>query len=118
MHRELPPLSPEGEKFKRRGNEYYKNGEYHLAYEYYGKALLEAPDSPALASNLSITALKLRSFEEALEYGEGAVVVSDSPRAATCNLVHSPSLLTLCQLDPKWDRAYLRVAQAREALGS
>ena len=82
------------EKYKSRGNEFFKSGQYKEALEQYTEALKIDPENAVLYSNRSITYAKLEDYECALA-----------------------DALKCTQIKPQWAKGFLRKAAALEHLG-
>jgi tetratricopeptide (TPR) repeat protein len=78
-----PILSPRATELKARANDFFKSGDFDKAFDMFTAAISEENQSPALYSNRSATAIKMKNFDQALRDAEKAVKVSGSPHYQT-----------------------------------
>lgn len=77
MSSKEPPLSPRAEQLKALGNSRFKAAEYSKAFILYTAAIVEESNSPALFSNRSATAIKLRHPDQAISDAQRAIQVRE-----------------------------------------
>ena len=82
------------DELKSKGNEFFKQGQFELALEFYSKALEISPSNHIALSNRSLTFFKLERYDSALEEADKCI-----------------------QANKSWAKGYLRKAAALNALG-
>lgn len=75
MSTKEPTLSPHITDLKAQANQMFKTGNFEKAYKLFTTAIAQETRSPALFSNRSATAIKLKKFTQALKDAEKAVKV-------------------------------------------
>lgn len=88
------PTMASFDELKSKGNEFFKQGQFELALEFYSKALEISPFSHIALSNRSLTFFKLERYDSALEEADKCI-----------------------QANKSWAKGYLRKAAALNALG-
>jgi len=76
MSSKEPTLSPRAAELKAEANNFFKRGAFDKAFDVFSAAISEENQSPALYSNQSATAMKMKNFDQALKDAEKAVKVS------------------------------------------
>ena len=71
-----PTLSTRAAELKAQANDLFKSGNFDKAFDMFTAAISEENQSPALYSNRSATAIKMKNFDQALKDAEKAVKVS------------------------------------------
>jgi tetratricopeptide (TPR) repeat protein len=73
MSSKEPILSPQAAELKAQANDLFKSGDFDQAFDVFTAAISEENHSPALYSNRSATAMKMKNFDQALKDAEKAV---------------------------------------------
>jgi len=76
MSSKEPTLSPRAAELKAEANSFFNSGAFDKAFNVFTAAISEENQSPALYSNRSATAMKMKNFDQALKDAEKAVKVS------------------------------------------
>lgn len=79
MSSKEPTLTSSVSELKIRANDCFRSGDYDQAFELFSAAIAEEKRSPALFSNRSATAMKLKKFPQALSDAEKSVKVCRGP---------------------------------------
>ncbi|KAJ7361328.1 hypothetical protein DFH08DRAFT_768216 [Mycena albidolilacea] len=82
------------QRLKVQGNAFHEKGEYQAAYEKYSEAIKEDPENAVLYANRAATSLSMKEFLDA---------AGDAEKAT--------------KLDPKYAKAWARLASASQGLG-
>ena len=80
MSSKEPTLSPRAAELKAEANKLLKSGGFGKAFDVFTAAISEENQSPALYSNRSATAMKMKNFDQALRDAEKAVKVKGTLR--------------------------------------
>lgn len=75
MSSKEPVLSPHASELKAQADKHFKLGDFSKAFKKYTAVITEELRSPAIYSNRSATAVKLKKFAQALKDAEKAVQV-------------------------------------------
>jgi len=66
------------DELKSKGNEFFKQGQFELALEFYSKALEISPSNHIALSNRSLTFFKLKRYDSALEEADKCIQANKS----------------------------------------
>ena len=87
MSSKEPTLSPRAAELKAEANNLFKSGGFDKAFDVFTAAISEENQSPALYSNRSAAAMKMKNFDQALRDAEKAVKVSGTFEAVVIGYV-------------------------------